>query len=77
METSHPLENVISSGKNIDNQSSDILQHSQNRPTGDRCIRLKNMTIQILRKKIQQIHVVGNFFLISELIIQAMYNYKS
>ena len=51
METSHPLENVISSGKNIDNQSSDILQHSQNRPTGDRCIRLKNMTIQILRKK--------------------------
>ena len=32
------------------NQSSDIRQHSQNKPTEDRWIRLKNLTIQILKE---------------------------
>ena len=31
------------------NQSSDILQHSQNRPTGDRLIKFQNTTIQIIK----------------------------
>ena len=32
-----------------ENQSSDILQHSQNRPTGDRWLKFKNTTIQIIK----------------------------
>ena len=31
------------------NQSSDILQHSQNRPTGDRWLKLENTTIRIIK----------------------------
>ena len=32
------------------NQSSDILQHSQNRPTGDRWLKFQNTTIQIIKQ---------------------------
>ena len=32
------------------NQSSDILQHPQNRPTGDRWLRFQNTTIQIMKQ---------------------------
>ena len=32
------------------NQSSDILQHSQNRPTGDRWLKFLNTTIQIIKQ---------------------------
>ena len=39
-----------SSRHKVKNQSSDILQHSQNGLTGDRQIQLKYMTILILKK---------------------------
>ena len=32
------------------NQSSDILQHPQNRPTGDRWLKFQNTTIQIIKQ---------------------------
>ena len=35
---------------NTTNQSSDILQHSQNRPTGDRWLKFYNTTIQIIKQ---------------------------
>ena len=54
------------------NQSSDILQHSQNRPTGDRWLKFQNTTIQIIKQNCKLDISKQRLKVQSKLLTQAM-----